>query len=150
MNRRGPVVVIDTNVWISGLLTRAGTPAQLIRHMVRVGQPVFTSDTFAELKQRLWLPKFDRYVAMDDRRQLLHDIDTIALWIAVPQQVAGQTFCRDTDDDKFIHAALASNADCLVTGDKDLLVLSESLLPSGVRIVSPADALQLPEFSSRK
>ncbi len=149
MSRRGPVVVIDTNVWISGLLTKAGIPAQLARQVVRCGLPVFTPDTFAELKQRLWLPKFDRYVSMDDRRRLLHDVDTVAFWIDVPRQIAGQTFCRDADDDKFIHAALAAGADWLVTGDKDLLVLSESLSASDVRIISPADALQLPEFSSR-
>jgi len=146
---RGPRVVIDTNVWIRGLLTKSGTPAQLTRQVVRYCQPVFTLDNFAELKQRLWVPKFDRYVAMDDRKRLLHDIDTIAYWVDVPQQATGQTFYRDADDDKFIHAALAAAADWLVTGDKDLLVLFESLLASGVRIISPADALLLPEFSSR-
>lgn len=149
MSPRGTVVVIDTNVWVSGLLTRSGAPAQLTRNVVKFCRPVFTSDTFAELKQRLWLPKFDRYVSMDDRRRLLHDLDTVAFWIAIPEQIARQTFCRDADDDKFIHAALAAGADWLVTGDKDLLVLSESLSASGVRIVLPADALQLPEFSSR-
>jgi len=142
-------VVIDTNVWISGMLTKTGTPAQLIRHVVRYCLPVFSQDTFAELKQRLWLPKFDRYVSMEYRKQLLHDIDAVAYWVEVPQKISVQTFCRDADDDKFIHAALVAGADWLVTGDKDLLVLSESLLTSGVRIVSPADALQLPEFSSR-
>lgn len=149
MNPRGPRVVIDTNVWISGLLTKTGAPALLTRQVVRCGQPVFTRDTFAELRQRLWLPKFDRYVTMDDRKRLLHDIDTVGYWIDVPQQIAVQTFCRDADDDKFIHATLAAAADWLVTGDKDLLVLFESLLASGVRIISPVDALQLPEFSSR-
>ncbi len=149
MNPRGPSVVIDTNVWISGLLTKTGTPAQLIRNVVRRGLPIFSPDTFAELKQRLWLPKFDRYVTMEYRKQLLHDIDTVALWVDVPPQIAAQTFCRDADDDKFIHAALAAGAEWLVTGDKDLLVLSERLLVSGVRIVSPADALQLQEFSIR-
>lgn len=149
MNPRGPSVVIDTNVWISGLLTKTGTPAQLIRIMVRRGLPIFTPDTFAELKQRLWLPKFDRYVAMEYRKQLLHDIDSVSLWVDVPPQIAEQVFCRDADDDKFIHAALASGAEWLVTGDKDLLVLSERLLASGVRIISPADALQLQEFSVR-
>lgn len=149
MSPRGTVVVIDTNVWVSGLLTRSGAPAQLTRNVVKFCRPVFTSDTFAELKQRLWLPKFDRYVSMDDRRRLLHDLDTVAFWIAIPEQIARQTFCRDADDDKFIHAALVAGADWLVTGDKDLLVLSESLSASGVRIVLPADALQLPEFSSR-
>jgi putative PIN family toxin of toxin-antitoxin system len=149
MSPSGPVVVIDTNVWISGMLTKVGTPAQLIRHMVRFGQPVFTLDTFAELKQRLWLPKFDRYVSIDDRRRLLHEIDTAALWFDISPQIATQSFCRDADDDKFIHAVLASNADWLVTGDKDLLVLSETLQASGVRIVSPSDAMQLPEFNLR-
>jgi uncharacterized protein len=149
MNPRGPVVVIDSNVWISGMLTRSGAPAQLIRQVVRLGRPVFTPETFAELKQRLWLPKFDRYVSIEDRRRLLHEVDTAALWIDVSPQIATQAFCRDADDDKFIHAALASNADWLVTGDKDLLVLSEALLASGVRIVSPADAMQLPEFNLR-
>jgi len=147
MSPRGPVIVIDTNVWISGLLTKTGVPAQLTRQVVRYGLPVFTHDTFVELKQRLWLPKFDRYVSIEDRRRLLHDVDTVAFWIDVSQQIAGQTFCRDADDDKFIHAALAAGADWLVTGDKDLLVLSESLSASGVRIVSPVDASQLPEFS---
>lgn len=147
MNPQGTVVVIDTNVWISGLLTRSGTPAQLTRNVVRFCRPVFTADTFAELKQRLWLPKFDRYVSMDDRKKILHDLDTIATWIAVSEQIKSQTFCRDADDDKFIHAALAAGTDWLRTGDKDLLVLSESLSASGVRIVSPADALLLPEFS---
>ena len=142
-------VVIDSNVWISGMLTKAGAPAQLIRHAVRYSLPVFSQDTFAELKQRLWLPKFDRYVSMEYRKQLLHDIDTVAFWVDVPPKIAAQTFCRDADDDKFIHAALVAGADWLVSGDKDLLVLSESMLASGVRIVSPADALQLPEFSSR-
>ena len=45
------------------------------------------------------------------------------------------------------HAALAAETAWLVTGDKDLLVLRESMLPHGVRIISPADAMCLPEFS---
>lgn len=147
MKPGGSRVVIDTNVWISGLLTKAGAPAQLARQVVRQGQPVLTAATFAELKQRLWLPKFDRYVTMEDRKQLLHDIDVVALWVDITQSISELAFCRDATDDKFIHAALAAEAGWLVTGDKDLLVLSESLSSSGVRIISPADALQLPEFS---
>jgi predicted nucleic acid-binding protein len=84
---------------------------------------------------------------MEYRKQLLHDIDTVAIWVDVPQNISAQTFCRDADDDKFIHVALVAGADWLITGDKDLLVLSDSMLDSGIRIVSPADAIQLPEFS---
>lgn len=149
MNHRKLSVVVDTNVWISGILAETGAPAQLTRQVVRHGQPVLTIDTFEELKQRLWRPKFDRYVTMESRKQLLHDIDAVAFWVEVTQEIAGKAFCRDADDDKFIHAALAAGAEWLVTGDQDLLVLSESLYSSGLRIVSPADALLLPEFSLR-
>jgi putative PIN family toxin of toxin-antitoxin system len=86
-------VVIDTNVWISGMLTKTGTPAQLIRHVVRYNLPVLSQETFAELKQRLWLPKFDRYVSMEHRKQLLHDIDTVAYWIDVPKNISAIKIC---------------------------------------------------------
>jgi putative PIN family toxin of toxin-antitoxin system len=140
--------VIDTNVWISGLLTRTGSPAQLTRQVVRSGLPVFSAQTFAELKDRLWRPKFDRYVTIEQRKSLLADIDAIALWIEVPPSIAAKSFCRDAADDKFIHAAQAAGAGWLVSGDKglDLLVLAASPALSGVRIISPADALALPEF----
>ncbi len=147
MSPRGPGVVIDTNVWISGLLTKAGYPAQLTRLAVRRGQLVFSADTFAELKERLWRPKFDRYVTMEQRKALLADIEAVALSIDVPPALAAKRFCRDAADDKFIHTALAAESSWLVTGDQDLLVLSESVLPLGVRIISPADAMCLPEFS---
>jgi putative PIN family toxin of toxin-antitoxin system len=142
-----PGVVIDTNVWISGLLAKTGTPAQLTRQVVRVAQPVFSGDTFAELRDRLWRPKFDRYVTLEQRKALLSDLESIALWVDVPAPIAAKTYSRDPADDKFIHAALAAETAWLVTGDKDLLVLSERLLPHGVRIISPLDAMRLPEFS---
>lgn len=148
MSPRGPGVVIDTNVWISGLLTQTGYPARLTRQAVLRGQPAFSADTFAELKERLWRPKFDRYLTLEQRKALLGDLESIALWINVPPAIAANTFCRDATDDKFIHVALAAGSAWLVTGDQDLLVLSQRMLPLGVRIISPADAMSLPEFSS--
>ena len=50
---------------------------------------------------------------------------------------------RDTGDDAFIHAALAAGAQWLVSGDEDLLTASA---PEGLRILSPADALDTPGF----
>lgn len=147
MRPPGVAVVIDTNVWISGLLTRTGGPALLTRQVIRDGLAVFSPETFAELSDRLWRPKFDRYVTMEQRKNILRDIESCALWIDVPPAVAGRKFCRDATDDKFIHAALAAESGWLITGDKDLLELFDSVLPLGVRIVSPADLLRLPEFS---
>lgn len=143
------LVVIDTNVWISGLLTRTGAPALLTRQVIRTGQPVLSPETHAELEERLWRPKFDRYVTLEQRRAFLKDLLGIALWVEVPPAVAARKFCRDPADDQMIHAALAAEAPWLVTGDRDILVLSASLAAQGVKILSPADALALPEFQRR-
>jgi uncharacterized protein len=124
------------------MLTRLGPPAQLTREVVLRRQPVFTTETFAELSDRLWRPRFDRYVSLEQRRRLLTDLDAVALWVEVPGEIAERTFCRDAGDDKFIHAALAAGAACLVTGDQDLLVLAGSLAPQGLRVLTPAAALQ--------
>ena len=59
-------------------------------------------------------------------------------WRAVrDNEVAAQAWCRDTDDDKFIHTALAAEAPWLVTGDRDLLSVQA---PEGLQILTPADA----------
>jgi len=146
MRLPGASVVIDTNVWISGLISMAGAPAQITRRVIRSGQPVFSESTFDELKERLWRPKFDRYVSMEQRHALLADLNAVARWVKISPDIAGKPLCRDADDDKFIHTALAAQPAWLVTGDKDLLVLALDMAAAGVNIVSPAEALASPQF----
>lgn len=55
-----------------------------------------------------WRPRFDRYVSLEQRKELLADIESVASWVVVSQAIAARTFCRDPADDKFIHAALAT------------------------------------------
>lgn len=147
MRTPGISVVIDTNVWISGLISATGAPAQVTRRVIRGGQPVFSEATFDELKDRLWRPKFDRYISLDHRRALLADLDAVARWVKIAPEMANQTLCRDADDDKFLHAAMAAQPAWLVTGDKDLLVLAQDMAAANVTIVSPSDALALPAFA---
>ncbi|MBI1390292.1 MAG: putative toxin-antitoxin system toxin component, PIN family [bacterium] len=42
--------------------------------------------------------------------------------IIIPQSLKHPTY-RDTDNDQNLGTALAGHADCIVTGDKDLLIL---------------------------
>lgn len=139
MRAREPGVVVDSNVWINGMLTQTGVPARVVRQVVLHGLPVFSAATFAELEERLWRPKFDRYVTMERRKALLADLQSIAFWVEIPPALAARTYCRDATDDKFIRAALAAGAPWLITGDADLLALAEVLQPEGLRIVAPAD-----------
>jgi putative PIN family toxin of toxin-antitoxin system len=134
-----PRVVIDTNVWISAFLSRTGAAALAVRHLLKWRRPCFSADTFSELEDRLWRPKFDRYLSLEDRRALLQDVQALAHWVEVPARLAAQAWSRDADDDKFIHAALAARAPWLVTGDQDLL----SIPPMAhLKILTPAQALE--------
>lgn len=48
--------------------------------------------------------------------------------------------CRDPKDDQILELAVSGNADCIVTGDRDLLALN----PYGwVAIMPPADFLRV-------
>ena len=141
------MVVVDTNVWISGLLTRTGTAALLTRYVIREGQAVFTAQTFAELKDRLWRPKFDRYVTLEQRKKLLSDIESSGLWVEAPSAISTTTLCRDAADEMFIRAAHAAQSNWLVTGDDDLLCLH----PLGsLQILSPRAALAMWNLPSVK
>lgn len=138
-------VVIDTNVWISAFLVASGAPGLLVRHVIARGQPVFTEETYQELEQRLWLPKFDKYLSIEDRRNLLVDLNGLAHWVEVPSATAVRRYSRDLTDDKFVHAALAAQATWLITGDLDLLEMDPV---AGLTIVAPAAALALPAFQT--
>ena len=117
------LAVIDTNVLLSAALLPRSAPAMLVDRLLGDGRLVFSKATFAELETRLWKPKFDRYLSLEIRRKLLHDLDASALWVQVPAELAARTFSRDSTDDVFMHTTLAANVSRLITGDQDLLVL---------------------------
>jgi putative PIN family toxin of toxin-antitoxin system len=148
MRAEGPAsrdrrVVIDTNIWLSAALSARGAPSELVQKVLSAGVPVFSDATFAELESRLWKPKFDRYISVQMRHALLQDARVLGFWVEPSPALTAVAFCRDADDDKFIHAAQAASAGWLVTGDQDLLVITGEV---GVNIVTAADALRSPLF----
>ncbi len=98
---------------------------------------MFSQTTFDELRTRIYRPKFDRYISLDDRERLLRDFDACAVWVEPGEP--GQ-YCRDRDDDHFIEVALKAQADDLVSGDKDLL---EAPPVQGLRVLSVHQALEV-------
>ena len=137
-------IVIDTNVLISAALSPDGPPAKLLAKVLTDHRVVFTTATFAELESRIWKPKFDRYITLEERKAVLHDLSAAAVWVEVPQSIGEMAYSRDADDDKFIHAAIAAEATLLVTGDQDLLVLAKSVNDSHKLVIcKPGYALGL-------
>lgn len=130
--------VIDTNVLISAALSAHSAPGVVVRRILAQGEVLFSEATFAELQTRMWRPKFDRYLTLESRKLILHDFRAVARLADIPSAVSTRRFCRDADDDKFLHLALAGAARVIVSGDKDLLDLGQV---DTVQILSPAMAL---------
>lgn len=124
--------VVDTNVLISALLQPAGTAAMAVDAMrSEAAVLIFSNPTFHELASRLMRSKFDRYIDVALRRQFLSDLASVGEWVVIKSDLRA---CRDPDDDKFLETALAGDAQCIVTGDADLLALDPF---QSVRILTP-------------
>ena len=134
--------VVDVNVLISGVLSAKGASAAILRAS-RDGQfeLVVSELLLAELKRTLAYPKLRKHIAMEKAAAFanwLRDHATVAEDPANPPPVAS----RDPDDDYLLALAIERGA-YLVTGDRDLLVLSNDL-----PILTPAQfALKLREIS---
>jgi uncharacterized protein len=128
-------VVFDTNVVISGLLSKTSTPAQALELAILRDEIVATTATLGELMAKLLSPKFDRYVSRERRDTLLLRLAPLVEVVEVVHLVRAS---RDPKDDKFLEAAVNGRADVLVTGDRDLLDLHPF---RGIAILTPADYL---------
>lgn len=124
-----PRVVFDTNVVLSALLFPGGRMAEL-RSLWRRGHavPLACRETTRELLRVLTYPKFR--LAEADREALLGDYLPFCEVIALPEKLPEVPPCRDKQDLVFLHLAYVAKADCLVSGDADLLALAgESAVP---------------------
>lgn len=135
---RHGLVVVDTNVLLSAALVPGSVPAMLVDRLLDVGRLVFSAATFAELEERIWLPKFDRYLTIERRRRVLQQANAAAVWIDIPAALAQRAFSRDPKDDVFIQTALAAGAPRLISSDDDLLCLDPL---DALRILTPRQAL---------
>lgn len=118
--------VVDVNVLISGVLSAKGSSAEILRAS-RDGQfeLVVSELLLAELKRTLAYPKLRKRIPPENAAAFanwVRDHGSLAEDPASPPPVGS----RDPDDDYLLALAINRRA-YLVTGDKDLLVLSDDL-----------------------
>ena len=118
--RSNPRCVFDTNVLVSALLFDHSTPAQAFFAALHAGEIIVSADVVAELNGVLGREKFRRYVTEEERERFLRSLLREAGLIEIEQKIQA---CRDPKDDKFLELAVNGDADCIVSGDEDLLSL---------------------------
>ena len=89
-----------------------------------------------ELADVLNREKFNKYVTHAERMRFMVSFLKVAEIIDISETIVA---CRDPKDNKLLELAVGGNADYLVTGDKDLLVLNPF---RGVEIITPREFLE--------
>jgi len=113
-------VVIDTNIWIGFLIgkTLSGLSEALINDKIRV---LFSDELFEEVAEVLQRPKFKKYFSQNDIAELISLIHLKTEFVEIRERFED---CRDPKDNFLLDLCVSGNADYLLTGDDDLLVLN--------------------------
>ena len=134
MNRPARVV-IDTNVVVSASFDPASVPARAVYELLEEHVVLISSELGAEYAEVLARPELDRFVSREDRDKLRAKIAQAATLIS---NIPALRVCGDPDDDMLLSLAVAGGADCVITGDRDVLRLHPF---RGVAILRPSEFL---------
>ncbi len=125
-------VVLDTNVLIASFIAR-GICTDVFERVISDHELIISPHILDEFERVMSLKlglnpgRVARAAALLQRKGR----------IVEPEPLASPV-CRDPDDDRVLALARASGADCLVTGDEDLLILNSF---EDVPIISPRQFL---------
>ncbi|MFZ6050463.1 putative toxin-antitoxin system toxin component, PIN family [Halocola ammonii] len=112
-------VIVDTNLWVSFLITKSHQVFERRISENRIAL-IFSEELILELVEVLNRPKFSRYFSKEDIENLLLIIENISELIICTSRTR---VCRDEKDNFLLDLAKDGQADYLITGDNDLLVL---------------------------
>jgi putative PIN family toxin of toxin-antitoxin system len=120
MPRATDRIIIDTNLWISYLLTKDSEFDRLLSdNLITL---LFSQDLIDEFIEVARRPKFRKYFSASDLEALLVSISTKAIFIEILNTV---DISPDPKDNFLLALARDGNATHLITGDKELLSLKK-------------------------
>ena len=137
-----PRVVIDTNILISALVFGGNISKLRLAWQSGSFTPLVSKLTTTELIRVLAYPKFK--LMPTEREDLLSDYLLFCESVVIPDILPATPECRDPFDVPFLVLALVGEADYLVTGDRDLLVLKDDF---SCQLVAADDFLKIVEIS---
>lgn len=118
-------VVIDTNMIVSGILSRKGAPAEVLNVWRERRFLLLSSSAIVdEVRVVLQYPRIHKkyHLSDEDIEQTITLLEHDALLVAGDSNVAGSV-PDDPQDEMFLACALDGQADVVVSGDHHLLEL---------------------------
>lgn len=142
------IVVLDTNVVISALLSTKGSPAKIIDRWeadefdIAISKPMLD-----ELERALGYERVKKYFKSPQERisALLKRLKTVGIFVAPQTEV--KVIEDDLDDNRVLECAMAANAAYIITGDEHLLTLEEY---QGIQVIPPAGFIALLDYWNKQ
>ena len=128
-------IILDTNLWISFLISKDFSKLDKILFSGKC-RLVFSEELMQEFLQVAGRPKFRKYFFPDDLETILETIEEYADFVQVTTIT---TECRDPKDNFLLSLAIDAKADYLLTGDNDLLDIRNM---QGTEILTISEFLQ--------
>jgi len=124
-------IILDTNLWISFLISKDFSKLDEIIFSKK-SILIFSQELLEEFLEVAKRPKFRRYFAQTDIEELLETIDEYGEFIVVKSKIE---ICRDAKDNFLLSLAVDGKADFLLTGDQDLLMI-EKIGKTNIKTIS--------------
>ena len=136
--------VLDTNVWVSAILTPGNPPAKILEFALTGKiRLIISPGIIREIGQVLKYPKVKQ--ALKKHRITSPEVDDVILKllkaaIITPGEILAEGVSDDPADDMIIACALEGRGDFIISGDHHLTDLKNY---QGIKIVAPSTFLAL-------
>ena len=136
--------VLDTNVWVSAILTPGNPPAKILEFALTGKMRLLVSPgIIREIGQVLKYPKVKK--SLKKHRITSQEVDDVILKLLkaaliTPGGILAEGVSDDPADDMIIACALEGRADFIISGDHHLTDVKDY---QGIKIVAPSTFLAL-------
>lgn len=123
-------LVLDTNVLIAAFIAK-GSCHTIVEQCLRIHSCITSEFILNELREKLT----QKFKYLDKDVAAVESLLRTRMRVVEPVTLESNV-CRDPDDEMILGTAIAGNAACIVTGDKDLLILKKF---GTIDILSPSE-----------
>ena len=128
-------VTADVNILVSGTLFRGGASGEILAAWQEERLALVTCETIvAQYEDVLRSPRIQRKYSSVNNHAVAASAAALRTYSILAEPVDVPRVCRDPDDDIVLACAVRRQADYVISGDQDLLVLS---IYEGIPIVTP-------------
>lgn len=134
-------IVIDTNLFISAVLSAKGKPAQILDLVKEEKLELFISKPILQEIEKVFSYHHIKKIHNLNQSEINNILDDIIKFAKfTPNELSIKAIKDDSNDDKFLECAIEAKADFIISGDHHLTNLK---IFQEIKIVTPTEFIKL-------